>query len=371
MAPLLSVLKGIYYGTSIGALRGPQALFDQAKKMKVVGVTLAKCKQFLASQPVYTIHRPARRRYKRNTIEASIPGSVVQVDIMDMQNFANVNVNKYVLLSYDTFSKLLTGVPLLNREAQTVQDGLETLIDASPFPWLAIYWDKEGSFLSRQVQKFLKERGIHNYTTKSIVKAPGVERSIRTLRTLLQRRFEVQGSVKWERELPKIIANYNKRKHSTTKIPPNDLVKEPWLLANLRNDQQTSQHAGPPPLKTGRRGVRPLPPIGSYIRLNRLRGLFDKEASNTWTNEVFRVIRHKTTSPIPLIYVEDTQGEKIEGGLYPEEYQSVTWNGKKEFSHVVKTRKRQRKVEYLVSYKGWPPKFNEWLPSIPTIVPPK
>lgn len=356
MAPLLSTLKGIYYGSTIGALRGPKALFEQAKKMKVKGVTLAKCQKFLASQPIYSLHRPARKHYKRNTIDANVPGDVVQVDIMDMQNLNNKN--KYVLLGYDTFSKLLSGVPLVNREAQTVQDGLETLIDGSPFEWISIYWDKEGSFLSRQVQKFLKERNIHNYTTKSVVKAPSVERSIRTLRTLLQRRFEASNSTNWELELPKIIANYNKRKHSTTKIVPNDLVKEPWLLSDLES-------SAPPVVPTKRRNIK-LPPIGSYVRLNRLRGLFQKEASNTWTVEVFKVIRHKTTSPIPLIYVEDTLGDKIDGGLYPEEYQMVTWSGKREFSHVVKTRKRQGKAEYLVAYKGWPPKFNSWVSHIPS-----
>lgn len=351
MAPLFSVLKGIYYGSTPGALRGPRALYLQAKKAKVKGVTLAKCEKFLASQPVYTIHRPARKRYKRNTIDASVPGDVVQVDIMDMQRLSDTNENKYVLLSYDTFSKFLVGVPLMNREAASVQAGLEASIEATPFTWISIYWDKEGSFLSRQVQKFLKDKNIHNYTTKSVVKAPGVERSIRTLRTLLQRRFEAADSTAWEKELPKIIANYNRREHSTTHVKPYDLARNPFLL---------EEKPKPKPARRSR-----LPPIGSFVRLNRLRGLFDKEASSTWTGEVFKVIRHKTSSPIPLIYVEDMMGDKILGGLYPEEYQQVTWTGKKEFSHVVKTRKRDGKTEHLVAYKSWPSKFNTWLFRLP------
>ena len=351
MARLFQILKGIYYGTTPGALRGPQALFDQAKKTKVKNITLEKCKEFLATQPIYTRNRPARRNYERNKIETNYPGHIVQVDILDLVKFQDSNNFRYVLLSYDTFSKFLVGLPLANRKVDTVLDALKRMIDSSPFPWRAIYWDKEGSFLSKLVQDFLKERKIHNYTTKSLVKAPGVERSIRTLRTLLQRRFEASKSTHWERELPKIIANYNRRKHSATKIPPNDLARNPMLFIPLSKS---------PPSKRYK-----LPPIGSHVRLNRLRGIFEKEASSSWTEEVFLVTRHNTTGAIPLVYVEDLKGEPILGGLYPEEIQQVSWDGKRQVDKIIKQRQlRVKPREYFVSYRGWPVKFNEWLTKI-------
>lgn len=352
MAPLFSILKKIYYGSTPGALRGPQALYHQAKKQRVKNLTLKKVKEFLASEPVYTRHRPARRNYKRNKIEANIPGDVVQVDIMDMQRFKTNNKHLYVLLSYDTFSKYLQGVPLLNRKPEAVKNGLESMIESAPFPWMSIYWDKEGAFISRHVQKFLQERKIHNYTTKSVVKAPGVERVIRTLRTLLQRRFEASDSIKWEQLLPPIISNYNKRIHSTTKIAPNLLARNPVMLS----DEPREAHQKPVL----------LPRIGSLVRLNRLRGAFEKEASSTWTEEVFKVVRHKTSTPIPLIYVEDLMGDPVEGGLYPEEYLEINWDGKRKINEVIKQRKQKGKPkEYYVSYWGWPPKFNQWISRLP------
>ena len=353
MAPILQHLKKIYYGSTPGALRGPKALYEQAKKMRLKNVTLAKCQEFLKSQPIYSRHRPARRNYKRNKIEASVPGDIVQVDIWDLRRLETENEAGYVLLSYDTFSKYLQAVPLKNRKPDTIQEALELMLRTSPFQWRAIYWDKEGSFVSRQVQKFLKDRKIHNYTTKSVVKAPGVERSIRTLRTLLQRRLEASGSLDWVKALPNIIANYNRRKHSTTEHPPNLLVAEPWTeVADTKDLPQ--------------RHRQKLPPIGSFVRLNRLRGLFEKEASDTWTEEVFRVIRHKTNLPIPMIVVEDLAGDKIQGALYPEEYQSVKWSGHRDIEKVLKTRKLKGKgKEYLVAYRGWPPKFNKWISRLP------
>jgi hypothetical protein len=172
--------------------------------------------------------------------------------------------------------------------------------------------------------------------------------SIRTLRTHLQRHFDATGSVKWETALPKIIGNYNKRVHSTTKLVPNELARDPTLeVATLK----------PLPKKKYK-----LPTVGAFVRLNRLRGIFEKEASNTFTEEVFRVVRHKTSMPIPLIYVEDTLGDRVLGGLYPEEYQEITWNGKKTIDQVIKQRKlKNQPRQYFVSYKGWPPKFNAWV----------
>ena len=78
------------------------------------------------------------------------------------------------------------------------------------------------------------------------------------------------------------------------------------------------------------------------------------------------MVRHNTSRAIPLIYVEDLMGEQIQGGLYPEEYQQVTWNGKRELDKVLKERKpKGRPREYLVSYRGWPPKFNAWVKTLP------
>ena len=179
-------LRRLYYQVGeIGSFRGPKALFTSAQRHGFNDISLQDCKDFLATQPAYSLYRPARRNFPRNKIRAATPGQVVQIDIMDMQKFKKSNKNLYVLLAYDTYSKFLLGFPLKNRKPPGIIQGLKIFL-RGPIKMLAIYWDKEGSFLSRPVQKFLKSKGIHNYTTKSVVKAPGVERMIRTIRTAVQ-----------------------------------------------------------------------------------------------------------------------------------------------------------------------------------------
>ena len=341
-------LEAIYYGDSSGALRGPRALCQQAKTQGFKDITLKDCKDYLLTQPVYTLYRPARRNYRRNQIVTYFCGEVVQIDIMDMQRYREENDGYlYSLLAYDTYSKFLTSFPIKDRKPESVLAGLENLVNTLPFAIVNIYWDKEGSFLSRKVQSWLKQHQIGNYTTNSKVKAPGVERVIRTIRLAVQRHFEHTGTRRWINYLPLFVSNYNNRKHSTTKLRPVDLVNDPMT---------TVPHVHEPDKAVS------LPPIGSFVRLNRLRGIFEKEASGNWTREVFRVARHKVSSPIPMIYVEDLSGEPVLGALYPEEYQPVAWDPtKKEIDKVLKKRHRRgQPPERLVTYLGWPSNFAEW-----------
>ena len=177
----------------------------------------------------------------------------------------------------------------------------------------------------------------------------GVERVIRTIRNAVQRHFESVETYAWVDFLPKFVISYNNRSHSTTHMKPLDLAVDLMLV--------------PPPNKKPKRSKSiQLPPVGSFVRLNRLKNTFDKESSGGWTEEVFKVVRHKIhSSNIPMLWVEDLLGEPIRGAYYPMECQEIEWDGKRKVNRVLKTRKRKNHpTEYFVSYYGWPEKFNEW-----------
>ena len=340
-------LARIYYGSSSGALRGPRALYKQARKEGHKDMSLKDCKEYLQSQSTYTRFRPARRNYSRNRIKSYFCGEIVQIDLMDMQLCRPENDGYlYSFLSYDTYSKYLTSFPIMNKKPESAISGLEDLIAKLPFGISRIYWDREGAFWSKAVQRWLKDHDIHNYSTTSSVKAPGVERAIRTIRTSLSRYFLATDTLRWIDFLPKFVSGYNNRIHSTTKQRPLDLAVDTMLTYKTTDDESHPSV---------------LPPIGAYVRLNANRGIFGKESKGTWTKEVFRVVKHQTSTPIPMIFMEDLKGEPIEGGFYPEEYQQIDWDGRKQPSVILKTRTRNHVKEYYVSYDGWHQKFNEWL----------
>ena len=340
-------LERIYYGNSAGAFRGPQALLKEAKAQGLKGITLRECREFLATQATYTKFRPARRRYPRNRVIAHFCGEVVQIDLMDMQHSRSENDGYlYAFLSYDTFSKYLIAFPIKNRKPPSIISGLEHLVSEAPFPISRIYWDREGSFGAKVTREWLKTHDILSYSTTSSVKAPGVERVIRTIRLALARFFDHTGTVRWIDFLPQIVSNYNDRPHSSTKKKPLDIVADPMTIVPTPSQQRKSTK---------------LPPIGSFVRLNRNRGVFGKESSGAWTEEIFRVSAHQTSTPIPMISVTDLTGAPIEGSVYPGEYQPVKWRDNKDIAQIFARRRRNGKSELLVTFVGWPSTYRQWI----------
>lgn len=179
-------LRRIYYGDNVGALRGPRALLQQARAEGLNNVKMSDCQDFLRGEPTYTLYRPSRLNYERNHIKAESAGSVVQIDIMDMMRFRRHNRHSYVLLSYDTYSKLLMGVAMRDRSEGSIEQALTVFINTAPYRFIKIYWDKEAGFLSRRVQTLLQKHDIFNYTTTSRIKAPGVERSKHWILVIVQ-----------------------------------------------------------------------------------------------------------------------------------------------------------------------------------------
>jgi len=70
--------------------------------------------------------------------------------------------------------------------------------------------------------------------------------------------------------------------------------------------------------------------------------------------------------PRKVYKLEDTAGEEIKGSWYPEELQSIEKN-KYLIEKVLRKRKAQDGTEELfVKWKGWPTKFNTWIPASDT-----
>ena len=78
-------------------------------------------------------------------------------------------------------------------------------------------------FYNVDVQKILKKHNINHYSTYSTLKASIVERFNRTLKSDMWMMFTLNGNYKWIDELPRLVSDYNARKHRTIGMRPADV----------------------------------------------------------------------------------------------------------------------------------------------------
>jgi len=70
---------------------------------------------------------------------------------------------------------------------------------------------------------------------------------------------------------------------------------------------------------------------------------------------------------MPVTYeLKDLAGEPIKGKFYEVEVQKVLKADDEHFvvDRILKTKRSNGKIQYLVSWKGYPSKFNSWVDEI-------
>ncbi|KAK3708939.1 hypothetical protein QZH41_002809 [Actinostola sp. cb2023] len=67
----------------------------------------------------------------------------------------------------------------------------------------------------------------------------------------------------------------------------------------------------------------------------------------------------------PRYKLNEWDGDPIKGSFYEQELQRVTVRPEDSFrvETIVKRRRRAGKSEVLVQWKGWPEKYNSWIPT--------
>src|SRR5437868_12062726 len=123
------IFKNIYYNpSSPGSFGGRERLYLEAKKVNP-DISKKDVKEWLSGQIVYTLHKPIRRHFKRNPVVAEYLNENFQADLIDMQEFANVNDNfKFILTVIDVFSKKAWACLIKNKSQNSVANAMELIL---------------------------------------------------------------------------------------------------------------------------------------------------------------------------------------------------------------------------------------------------
>ena len=89
---------------------------------------------------------------------------------------------------------------------------------------------------------------------------------------------------------------------------------------------------------------------------------FAKDISDSGLKKIFEIARRLPT--VPVTYeLRDLAGEYIKGRFHDAEIQKVLKSDNEQFDidRIIKTKKHNGKIRYLVSWKGYPSKFKSWV----------
>lgn len=340
--------QSYYTPQRVGAYGGIDAL-QRATRLKKRVV-----KDWLSYQDAYTLHKPVRRKFTRRRTIVGGMDQQFQADLIDVQKLKKSNGGFVFLLTcIDVLSKFAWVVPLKNKTGQSLVAAFTSIFSRGRKPE-SLQTDKGKEFLNTLFLKFLKQEGVHHFTTENDdIKASIVERFNRTLKEKMWRYFTRKNTLRYVEVLPQILRGYNYSYHRSIKMAPAavnvDNQEEVWQ--SLYGASQPTHRRSPPSFQEGAR-----------VRVSKTRRTFKKGYLPSWTEELFTVSRILKTSPLTYA-LKDDHGEELRGKFYKEEIQKV---GKKEF-YRVETVMQERlsaegRPEYLVSWKGYDASFNSWVP---------
>ncbi len=344
-------LESIYYDPSHPAsFSGANKLYSAVKHK---GFKLNQIKTWLKKQDTYTLHRPVRRKFRRNKVFVPRIDHQWDADLMDMTQISSYNNGyNYVLLAIDIFSRYVWTVPLKTKKGAEVKQAFDTIFSQGRKPKY-LRTDKGGEFINFNAQSFFQKHHVKHFVTQNEeIKANYAERAIKTIKMKIYKYFTHKQTNIYIDQLSKFTEAYNNSVHRTIKIEP--------AKVNKQNEWDVFQtQYGDQPLRKEKKFKYE---VGEFVRISHKKKPFTREYHERWSGELFQIKERFKRQGLPIYEIYDYNKEDILGTFYEEELQSVIPGEVFKIEKVLKTRKRKGHAkEYLVHWLRWPAKYDSWI----------
>lgn len=331
----------------VGSFGGVNALYRAACGR----VPKKKIQKWLEGVDGYTLHKPVRKKFPTNRVIVSSIDQQWQADLVDLNNLKEYNQGfRYILTCIDILSKYAWAVPLKTKRGEDIVKAFKVLF-SSRKP-ICLQTDQGSEFKNANFQKFLKEKQVHFFTTYNTTKASLVERFNRTLKMKMWKYFTQSHTYRYLDVLEKMVYSYNHTYHSSIKRSPAEVNKE--------NEKEVWN------ILYGNANLLIRKPcvfkVGDTVRVSKYKLTFEKGYETNWSEELFVVTECVRRNP-PVYRIKDLMDEPIQGTFYPQELQKVKPKQDYAIDKILKKRKNNGVMEYYVRYKGYGPKFDQWIPA--------
>ena len=357
-------LEAIYFDPKHpGSFTGPDKLYKVVKAEGKFKIGRYRIKKWLQDQESYSLTKDIRRKFQRARVVVEGLDSLWDVDIMDMASLSDKNDGiKYQMVAIDIFSRFGWCIPMKNKTSSETVHAFQKLLKGPRRPKL-IRTDKGKEFQNTAVNHYLQKLEIHHFVSQNTeTKANYAERFIKTIKHKIFRYLMKQRTQRYVDVLDDIISSYSHTVHQSLGRPPASVNKE--NESESRFEQYLLRKKGNKQTKGKRKRFKFT--IGQTVRLSHIRHIFDRQYSQKWTGELFRIKSRFWRDGTDMYKLEEYSGGfVIKGSFYSSEIQPVNVDALTEFSieKILRRRTRNNVKEVLVRWLHWPKKYDSWIPA--------
>ena len=338
-----SIFGTKYYGSD-----HPGSYSGVGTFLKNNNVDKKQFKKWSQTQSTITLHKPRRIKFPRLKTIAIGAGKQFQIDLIDMQRYAESNNGaRYILVALDVFSRFAYVETIKNKTADSVYNALEKILKKKCPRYLQSDFGSE--FFNQKLKLLYKKNKITHFASYNFdIKCSLVERFIRTFKSKIFRYFYKNNTEKYDNILQSLVRSYNKSYHRSIKMTPLEAENPKKWVEVWVNDY----------VNLPSKGRKNKLKVGDFVRLSRYKGLFEKGYEISWSEEYFKI--SKIILGNPTVYkLQDLTDTAIEGRFYRQEIQKIIPQKDADFKieRVIKTSKGWA----YVKFRNWPDKFNSWV----------
>jgi len=318
--------------------------------VRIPGLKKSDVKLFLQGQYAYTRHRPTQKNFPKRTVIAVNINDVYQMDLVDLQKFAEYNDGvKHILTVIDCFTRYAMVVTLKSKKPDEVIDALVKCFKEYGIP-LKVFTDKGTEFLNRMVKSFLKELGVQQWYSYNPGKAVQAERFNRTLKERLWVYLTDRNNYRYVDVLDDVVKSYNATIHSSTGFAPAEVGDD---------DVQTILDRMPHP---GIPNKKPAYEVEDKVRVSVEKLTFEKGYEARYSEMIFKIVELRTSGSHYLYRIADLADNGEPGWFYEKELSKVVIDRheRHRIAKIIRERKYKGRLQYLVSWIGYPAAFDSW-----------
>jgi hypothetical protein len=356
-----------------GSFSGPLKLYQAVRNEGKFAIGMSRISKWLKGNATYTFNRIAHRKFKRNSVTVEGVDSMWDADLIDLSIYKSKNSNYcYILLMIDIFTRYVYLRPLKTKNGVDVIEAMSNIFAEGRQPEV-LRTDKGREFSNVRVDKFYEDFNIHHYVTFNETQANYAERCIKTIKTKIYRYMKQHNVHKYIDIIENISVGYNNSIHRSLGRTPKSVNKgnedevrvDQYLLKKgqtlkIKKTVSVKSENAKGDKKKRKRQIFTYK-LGDVVRISLIKGKFDREYYQKWSTETFKVVERRVREKIPVYRISDWMDDEVEGTFYGKEMQKVTV--KEDEEHIVEKVIKKKGRNSLVKWRGWPKKFNSWIPS--------